>query len=444
MPRARYKQLVERFTAEIRSGQLSPGTRLPTHRQLAAEEGIALATASRVYAELETLGLVSGETGRGTFVREIHLPASHGIDQPATPEGMLDLNFNSPSLPGQAELLRQGLRELAAAGNLESLLHYQPHAGRQHERAAIARHLRCRGLSVEAEQILIVNGAQHGLATAVMAQLNPGDLVAVDALIYPGFKVLAEVHKLELVPIAVTEEGPDLAALEKLCQQRKVKAIYSMPTLHNPLGWVLSLSQRQRLVDIARQHELLIIEDAAYAFHANNPPPPLAVLAPERTLYISGLSKSIATGLRVGFIAAPEAMVPSLERIIRATSWNTPALMTALACRWLEDGTIARLEQQKRDDASARQQIARRVLKGMDFSGHSAAYFLWLRLPEEVRADQVVSTLLNSGISISTADPYATTEHVPHALRLALASVPMEQLESTLMTVREVIEFYAC
>lgn len=444
MPRARYKQLVERFSAEIRSGQLSPGTRLPTHRQLAMEEGIALATASRVYAELETLGLVSGETGRGTFVREIHLPASHGIDQPATPEGMLDLNFNSPSLPGQAELLRQGLRELAASGNLESLLHYQPHAGRPHERAAIARHLSCRGLSVESEQILIVNGAQHGLATAVMAQLSPGDLVAVDALIYPGFKILAEVHRLELAPIAVTENGPDLAALEQLCQRRKVKAVYSMPTLHNPLGWVLSLSQRQQLVDIARQHELLIIEDAAYAFHADNPPPPLAALAPERTLYISGLSKSIATGLRVGFIAAPEARVPSLERIIRATSWNTPALMTALACRWLEDGSIARLEQQKRDDARARQQIARRVLAGRDFSGHPAAYFLWLQLPEEVRADQVVSTLLNSGISISTAEPYATTEHVPHALRLALASVPMQQLESTLQTVLEVIDYYAC
>ena len=100
MARARYKQLVDQFAADIRSGQLPPGTRLPTHRQLASENGIALVTASRVYAELESMGLVSGETGRGTFVRETALPPGHGIDQPATTDGMLDLNFNSPSIPG--------------------------------------------------------------------------------------------------------------------------------------------------------------------------------------------------------------------------------------------------------------------------------------------------------------------------------------------------------
>jgi len=80
MPIARYKRLVDRFAAEIRSGQLPPGTRLPTHRQLAAKEKIALVTATRVYAELEEMELAIGEAGRGTFVREIELPAGLGID----------------------------------------------------------------------------------------------------------------------------------------------------------------------------------------------------------------------------------------------------------------------------------------------------------------------------------------------------------------------------
>ena len=94
MPAARYKQLVDRFAQQIRSGALLPGTRLPTHRSLAQQERLALATASRVYAELESMGLVSAETGRGTFVREISVPAGHGIDQSPTAPGMLDLNFN--------------------------------------------------------------------------------------------------------------------------------------------------------------------------------------------------------------------------------------------------------------------------------------------------------------------------------------------------------------
>ena len=205
MPRARYKQLVDQFASRIRSGELSPGTQLPTHRQLAAREGLALVTASRVYAELEQMGLVSGETGRGTFVRETALPLGHGIDQPPATEGMIDLNFNSPSIPGQTDMLRQALRQLSISGDLESLLHYQPHAGRQHERAIVATHLEQRGLKVSAEQVFLVSGAQHGLAATVMSLLQPGDVVAVDALTYSGFKVLAEVHRLELVAVAVTD-----------------------------------------------------------------------------------------------------------------------------------------------------------------------------------------------------------------------------------------------
>ena len=88
---------------------------------------MALVTATRVYAELEAMGLVSGEQGRGTFVREIALPPGHGIDQQVVAADVVDLNFNYPSLPGQADLLRQALRELAASGDLEALLRYQPH-----------------------------------------------------------------------------------------------------------------------------------------------------------------------------------------------------------------------------------------------------------------------------------------------------------------------------
>ncbi|WP_207838804.1 GntR family transcriptional regulator, partial [Pseudomonas sp. 43(2021)] len=133
MPRSRYKTLVDRYAADIRGGRLAPGTRLPTHRQLASQEGLALVTASRVYAELEAMGLVSGEAGRGTFVRETSLAPGQGIDQKDVAVGMIDLNFNYPSLPGQAELLRTALRQLALSGDLEALLRYQPHAGRAHE-----------------------------------------------------------------------------------------------------------------------------------------------------------------------------------------------------------------------------------------------------------------------------------------------------------------------
>ncbi|GAB3374424.1 aminotransferase-like domain-containing protein [Azotobacter armeniacus] len=443
MPLARYRQLVDMLAAEIRDGRLPPGTRLPTHRKLAAQEGLSLVTATRVYAELAAMGLVSGETGRGTFVRETSLPRGLGIDQEAAAADMVDLNFNYPSLPGQAELLRTALRQLAASGDLDALLHYQPHAGRQHERATVAHHLVSRGLAVNAEQVMIVAGAQHGLATTVMALLQPGDLVATDALTYPGFKVLADAQRLELAPIPAAGNGPDLDALERLCQKRRVRAIYVMPTLHNPLGWVMSANRRQHLIALARRHGLLIIEDAAYAFLAEDPPSPLAALAPERTVYVSGLSKSVATGLRVGFVAAPLEWVPKLERAIRVSTWNTPGVMTAIACAWLEDGTVTRLEAEKRRDAMARQAVVTDVLAGLDFVRHPASYFVWLPLPEEVRADRVATALMRDRISVSTAEPFATSAQVPHAIRLALGSVEQEALREALATVRGVIDEHA-
>ena len=439
MPEALYKPLVDELAAEIRSGRLQPGTRLPTHRRLAQRHRIALVTASRVYAELEAMGLVSGEVGRGTFVRETLLSRGVGIDQQAVAAGLVDLNFNYPSLPGQADLLRSALRQLAAGGELDSMLRYAPHGGRMHERACVARHLASRGLAAEPAQVLIVDGAQHGLAVTMMALLQPGDVIAADALTYPGFKVLAEALHLELLPIAASGHGPDPDALERLCTRRRVRALYTMPTMHNPLGWVTSMSRRRRLASIARHHGLLVIEDAAYAFLAEDPPAPLAALAPETTVYVSGLSKSVATGLRVGFVVAPQAWVPKIERAIRATTWCTPGVTTAIACGWLDDGTVGRLESEKRRDAAMRQAVVDDTLAGLRCVRHPSSYFVWLPLPEETRADRVAAALMRDGVSVSTAEPFAISRHVPHALRLALGSVGLDNLRTALRTVRRVI-----
>jgi DNA-binding transcriptional MocR family regulator len=444
MAAPRYKTLVDALASDIRTGRLAAGVRLPTHRGLAAREGIAVVTATRVYAQLETMGLVSREQGRGTFVRDIAVPAGHGIDQQDVATDAVDLNFNYPSLPGQADLLRQALREVATSGDLDSLLRYQPHRGRPQDRASIARHLRRRGITSDADRILIVNGAQQGLAITVMATLNAGDVVAVDALTYPGFKVLAHALRLGLEPIPTTTDGPNLDALEKLCATRPVRAIYAMPTLHNPLGWVMSARDRTRLIKIARQHGALIIEDAAYAYLAEDPPPPLVATAPDITVYVSGLSKSVATGLRVGFVVAPPSAVPSLERAIRVTTWNTPALTTAIACRWLNDGTVDHLEAQKREDAKARQSLARQELAGLPLIGHPSSYFTWLTLPDGARADRLTATLARRHISVTTAEPFTTSTHTPQAIRLALGSTDLERLQSTLRTVRQVVVEDAC
>lgn len=439
--KARYKAVVDRYAQAIRSGQLPAGSRLPTHRTLAAGERISLATATRVYRELEEMGLVSGETGRGTFVRDLSLPPGHGVDQQVVAADVVDLNFNYPSLPEQGDALREALRQLAMAGDIDSHLRYQPHAGRLAERDIIARHLTCQHFAPDAENVLIVNGAQHGLAMTVMGLLRPGDVVAVDALTYSGFKALAALYHLELAAIPCRPEGPDLQALHTLCQQRRVRAVYTMPTLHNPLGWVLNTGQRQALADLARQHDLLIIEDAAYARLVSRPPPPVVSYAPERTVYVTGFSKNIATGLRVGVVISPPRYRPEIERAIRATTWNTPTLISSLICAWIEDGTVARFETQKRQDARQRQQVAREVLCGLPVVSHPDSYFVWLPLGEESRADRLSNALMERRISVSTAEPFCVSATIPQALRIALGSVPFDSLRPALLSVRDAVEY---
>jgi len=120
-----------------------------------------------------------------------------------------------------------------------------------------------------------------------------------------------------------------------------------------------------------------------------------------------------------------------------ATTWNVPGVMSAIAVAWLEDGTVAQLEAQKRQDAQARQTLAAQVLKGLAYVSHPSSYFLWLPLGEEARADQVAMSLQREGISVSTAEPFAVSAHVPHALRLALGSVALPALREALLTVRK-------
>ncbi|WP_408684133.1 PLP-dependent aminotransferase family protein [Vibrio chagasii] len=437
--KARYKNIVDRYADAIRSGRLHSGTKLPTHRKLSSEESISLATATRVYAELEVMGLVSGEVGRGTFVRDISLPSNHGMDQQMIASDVVDLNFNYPSLPEQGELLRHALRSLSFSGGIEAHLLYSPHAGSLSDREIFALHFSKHGMTFSAEELLIVNGAQHGLMVAVMGLLQPGDVVGVDALTYPGFKALAQLYHIELVPIPFDTDGPNLNALRQLCSQRKMKAIYTMPTLHNPLGWVLSTQQRIEIAEIARLHDLLIIEDTAYAYLVENPPLPIYHYAPERTVIVTGFSKNVATGLRIGVVIAPKNLRAGLERAIRATTWNTPSILTTIVRNWVEDGVVKELEEKKRADAISRQLLAKEILSPLKYISHPTSYFIWLPLEEGIRSDSITSTLIKHNISVSTATPFSVTKTIPHALRIALGSVSTSSLQSALQTLRDCI-----
>nr|WP_228848014.1 PLP-dependent aminotransferase family protein [Paenihalocynthiibacter styelae] len=291
MAKARYIQLANMLGTSIQNGKLAPGTKLPTHRAFAEQFDIALATATRVYAELERRGHVIGEAGRGTYVRDPGLPMALGVHQTAQ-DGLVDLVFNMPGETADADFLRAGLRQLATAGDLEAMLRYHPHGGRLHERKVIAASLRHSLGPIDPEHLLITSGGQHGLAITGFGLFKQGDAIAVDALTYPGFKSVAALQGIDLIPIHGKSGVMDPDDLDRQCRVQNLRAVYLMPTVHNPLGSVINAQIRAQLIDVARRHDLLIIEDAAYAFLEPDPPPSLIALAPERTIHVGGFLKA--------------------------------------------------------------------------------------------------------------------------------------------------------
>lgn len=436
---ARYKQIVDELATAIRAGDLAAGTRLSTHRELARNHKVAVATATRVYTELAAMGLVSGETGRGTYVRDQQ--GFHGIDADrALPVARVaDLSFNQPHTGEHIENLRQALRNLAGSGDLESVLYQHPPAGRSRDRAIVATHLLDRGIDVAPDHVLLTHGAQHGITTVLSAITRPGDIIAADDLTYPGLLLAARTQHLDIAPVPHTTTGPDLSALEALCSSRPVRAIYAQPTIHNPLGWTLDADTRRQLAGIATRHDCLIIEDATYAFLDDTAAPPLQHYAPDRTIYLASLSKSLATGLRFGYLVTPQPLRDALISSLRVATWGTNPLVTALATTWIADGTLTELEKTRRADARTRQHLAHTVLNTLDYTAHPAAYFGWLTLPPPLRADTTASHLAHAGVLISTADTFTTTPHPPHALRLALATTALDDLPEVLKHIHHTI-----
>lgn len=437
----RYRQIADLLADRIERGTLEAGTRLPTHRALADEHGVALATATKVYRALIAAGLVVGEPGRGTFVRD--RTGFAGLEPRRVPRHgrVADLSFNQPHGGDQAASLRTALRDLAADGDVGALLRQQPPGGDRRCRAAMATHALDRGIDVAPDAVLVTSGAQHGLDATLgaLAGPNAGDaVVAADALTYPGLRLSASARRVEVAALPVAADGTDLDALDRLCRSRRVTAVYAVPTLHNPLGWVLDDQARDRLTAIARRHDLVVVEDATYAFLHPDAPAPLQSRAPERTVYVASLSKSVGSGLRVGFLIAPPALRPALTRLLRATSWSAATLATTLAARWIRDGTVTRAETLRRDDARSRQRLARTALAGLDYRGHPDAPWGWLVLPDEARADIVAARLARRGVLVSTADAFALTPHAPNALRLALATPETTDLTEALALVRDV------
>jgi DNA-binding transcriptional MocR family regulator len=401
---------------------------------------VTVGTVSRAYAEAARRGLVTGEVGRGTFVRG---GSSDQAEDP-DPDGPVDLAQNHPPEPASRPhraALTSSLAEVSGRADFGRLLDYPAAGGHPADREAGAEWIGRAGVPATADQVLVCTGSQHGLTVVLATILQPGDLLLTESLTYAGLKSVAGLLHLKLAGLPVDEHGLRPDGFEDACRRGPARALYIIPTLHNPTTAVMPLERRREIVSIAERHGVALVEDDVHGLLPEERPVPLATLAPERTHYLTSTSKTLAPGLRIAYVLSPAPMVPRLTDALRATTWAVVPLTAAVASSWISGGTADAILTARRHEAQARQRIAREVLDGADLDTHPEAYYLWLRLPEPWRRDTFAAVLRARGVEVTPADAFAVgRDPAPHAVRLCLgAARSRETLRRALGRVADVL-----
>ena len=437
MQSANYTELADAVVADIRAGRLRPGDRLPPQREFAFSRGIAASTAQRVYAELSRRGVVSGEVGRGTFVR-LAVPARKFVALAEPTSLRIDLDLNFPTVPEQEALLSGSLTELMRRD--EEWRHAFAPAGAYGTRSlrSTTAAFLCHGRG--ADRLLFAGNGKQAIAAALAATVRRGEVLGVEALTYPFIKTIAQQLDIRLFPLPLDDEGIVPAALIEAHRDAGLKAVYLQPTLHNPLGVTMSLGRSDEIAEILTTHGIVAIEDAIYAF-LDKGASRLQSFAPEHVVLIDGLSKRLAPGLTLGVIVAPQRLREDIARALHTGAWVAPSLAQTVCARWMADGTASKIIEAKRVDAVARQTLARQRLGRFGLIGNSRAYHCWLPLPGPWRADAFVAAAARHNIAVTPASAFAVTPgHVPNAVRLALSAPPTDILSEALEKLASILD----
>ena len=296
-------------------------------------------------------------------------------------------------------------------------------------------------LGVEPEWAWIVCGGHHGTLVSLLVAGLGGKTIAVEEITYTAILEQAGMLGMNLVACAYDGEGMMPEALRAACERGKVSGVFLMPTVHNPLGIVAGLERRKAIVAVAREFDLVIVEDDAYGFMEPDAAANYAVLAPERTFYVRGLSKNYAPQTRTGFVVCPERFAGEMENVIKNTTTGTSLVHKAAAVALIEDGTLERVIAAKLVEGARRNALGKEILGEAAGPGARCAWHLWVSLPEGLTAAEAQRVCLELGVMVSGAAGFtAPGVTVPRALRIGMGGeVERSRVEEGLRIVAGVI-----
>ncbi|RWC49827.1 MAG: PLP-dependent aminotransferase family protein [Mesorhizobium sp.] len=270
--------------------------------------------------------------------------------------------------------------------------------------------------------------------TIFLGLARPGDTVLTEELTWPGALSIGRLTGIRLMPVKTDAEGLIPEAFDAACAKFRPRFVYTMPTLHNPTNATASLARRREIVRIAREHDVLLVEDDAYGFLVEPRVTPYWELAKDRTIYLTSLSKSISPALRVGFMAVPARLHKSLLAAMRATTVMVSPILLELATHMIETGAGRDAIVYQTETARRRQRLAVSIL-GEQGSAPTSFHY-WLRLPPEVHNAGFVADALAGGVAVTHGDVFTVLPgQEAGGVRLCLCAEPNEaRVEHALRT----------
>ena len=433
--------LAELLERDILEGRLLPGTKLPPQRELADFLEIGLSTVTRAFRICRQRGLVCSAVGSGTFVAPDAIENNVLISSEGERK-LIDLGSSTSAL-NLNELLTDSFKRLVAEPGLGKLLRYDVPGGSWISRQAGSKWMQLSGYRSVSERIVVASGAQNALAACVIGLFRPGDRLAVRSLTYQGIRNIARLLRLQLIPLPENIEL-DAQVLISFFQREKIKGAYLMPDYHNPTARVMPLEERRYFAEAARRCEVIIMEDGSNTMLMRHPMPPIASFAPDQTIYIAGLSKALAPGLRGAFVDCPPSLRSRLVETLYAINVTPSPLLIHLIDRLVISGKALVLVEERKKDLKLRNALINRIFKDAPciLEGDEGSPVRWLRLPFKTSGRSFEAMARAMEVQVYGSERFAVGKKIPEAaVRISVAApVTMQQLEMALLRLKGLLQ----
>jgi DNA-binding transcriptional MocR family regulator len=436
-----YLLIADLIAEDIEHGKLQSREKLPTLRDMAAILKLNYTTIARAYSEAKNRGLIISRPGMGTFIKgkTSSLPLSGGSNY--------EMTMNLPPEPQAPEILtriKTGFEAAMDKRDVYSVLRYQDFGGSTQDKEAALHLLKPLLTNSHTDRVLVCPGIHSALVALLTMLTRQGGSICVQSLVYPGLKAIAAQLGVKLTAIDSDSDGPIIRSLESRCKSENIAAIYLNPTIQNPSTHTISQSRREAIADLALRYSIPIIEDDAYALLPSQAVMPIAMLAPEMTYYLTGLSKYFGAGLRTAYLYAPnKVLAQRTAGALRSLSVMASPVTNAMSTRWIEDGTIESMIGAIRQESMARQNLAQKHLSQFKFSAHPEGFHLWLELPKsaELNPTSVAAHLRSQGLAAVSSAAFCADNNPQHAIRLCLGgSVSRGELDRALPLLVDILK----